>query len=136
MSVIPTIRYADAGRMVDWLCEAFQFDRHLVVESDDGTVIHAQLTWFDGMIMLSQAQGNPFDEYQKPPGEVGGPGSSSAYIMVSDLDDHYAQAAAAGADIVLELDDHGQGPMYSCRDPEGQLWNFGTYDPWGTPHDV
>jgi hypothetical protein len=22
------------------------------------------------------------------------------------------------------------GRSYSCRDPEGHLWNFGTYDPW------
>jgi uncharacterized glyoxalase superfamily protein PhnB len=20
--------------------------------------------------------------------------------------------------------------LYSCRDPDGHLWNFGTYDPW------
>lgn len=22
---------------------------------------------------------------------------------------------------------------FSFRDPEGQLWNVGTYDPWGDP---
>ena len=22
------------------------------------------------------------------------------------------------------------GRSYSCRDPEGHLWNFGTYNPW------
>ncbi|HZF33304.1 MAG TPA: glyoxalase, partial [Candidatus Angelobacter sp.] len=26
-------------------------------------------------------------------------------------------------------EDYG-GRGYSCRDPEGHLWNFGTYDPW------
>ena len=25
--------------------------------------------------------------------------------------------------------DYG-GRGYSCLDPEGHLWNFGTYDPW------
>ena len=22
------------------------------------------------------------------------------------------------------------GRLYSCRDPEGHVWHFGTYDPW------
>ena len=28
-----------------------------------------------------------------------------------------------------EDQDYG-GRLYSCRDPEGNLWNFGSYDPW------
>ena len=23
--------------------------------------------------------------------------------------------------------------MFSCRDPEGYLWNIGSYDPWNAP---
>ena len=43
----------------------------------------------------------------------------------------YAQAKAAGAEIVDELEpkDYG-GSGYSARDPEGHLWSFGDYDPW------
>ena len=39
---------------------------------------------------------------------------------------------AAGALIVMDLaeQDYG-GKLYACRDPEGQLWNIGSYDPWG-----
>ena len=42
-----------------------------------------------------------------------------------------AAMARAGARIVIDIkdEDHG-GRGYSCRDPEGHLWNFGTYDPW------
>ncbi|MGI9286568.1 MAG: VOC family protein, partial [Pseudomonadales bacterium] len=29
----------------------------------------------------------------------------------------------------VEDQDYG-GRLYSCRDPEGYLWNFGSYDPW------
>ena len=44
---------------------------------------------------------------------------------------HYERAKAAGAEIILDLaDDRSQGRGYSCRDPEGHIWNFGTYDPW------
>jgi uncharacterized glyoxalase superfamily protein PhnB len=43
----------------------------------------------------------------------------------------YARAKAAGAEIVMEIEDQDYGGrLYSCRDPEGHLWNFGTYDPW------
>jgi hypothetical protein len=39
-------------------------------------------------------------------------------------------AQDAGADVVLELKSDGLGRRgYSCRDPEGHIWNFGTYNP-------
>jgi hypothetical protein len=31
--------------------------------------------------------------------------------------------------IDIKFDDYG-GRGFSCRDPEGRLWNFGTYDRW------
>lgn len=57
--------------------------------------------------------------------------SQSPYIILKDADKHYARAVAAGAEIVMDIkdEDHG-GRGYSCRDPEGHIWNFGTYDPW------
>ena len=40
-------------------------------------------------------------------------------------------AVEAGAVIVMPLTDEDYGDKnYSCRDPEGYLWNFGSYDPW------
>jgi uncharacterized glyoxalase superfamily protein PhnB len=62
---------------------------------------------------------------------VGGVCTQSAYIIVEDADAHYARAVAAGAEIVMEIKDEDYGGRgYSCRDLEGHLWNFGTYDPW------
>jgi uncharacterized glyoxalase superfamily protein PhnB len=43
----------------------------------------------------------------------------------------YRDAVAAGAEIVEKLADADYGGRgYSCRDPEGHVWSFGTYDPW------
>ena len=54
-------------------------------------------------------------------------------IVVDDADKHYARAVAAGAEIVMEIRDEDYGGRgYSCRDPEGHLWNFGSYDPWAS----
>lgn len=129
--VIPTLRYRDAAAAIDWLCNAFGFERHLVVPGEGDTIAHAQLTCGNGMIMLGTAGDDEFGKLQKTPAEVGGVGTQSPYVIVPDADAHYARAKAAGADIVYDIRDEDYGGRgYSCRDPEGHLWNFGTYDPW------
>jgi uncharacterized glyoxalase superfamily protein PhnB len=49
-TVIPCLRYRDASRMIEWLCDTFGFKRHTVY--GQGGVAHAQLTLGPGMIML------------------------------------------------------------------------------------
>jgi uncharacterized glyoxalase superfamily protein PhnB len=130
-TIIPTLKYEDAAAAIDWLCKAFGFARHLVVPGPDNTIEHAQLTFHGGMIMLGSARDTPFDALQKPPKAVGGVGTQSAYIVIHDVDSHHARAAAAGAEIVMPPEDQDYGGrFYSCRDPEGHLWNFGSYNPW------
>lgn len=133
--VIPTLRYRDASAAVKWLSEAFGFEKHLVVPDDRGGIAHAELTFGNGMIMLGSTRDDAFSRLQKTPAEVGGVGTASPYIIVADVDAHHRRAAAAGAQIVYgpKNEDYG-GRGYSCRDPEGHLWNFGTYDPWA-PRD-
>jgi uncharacterized glyoxalase superfamily protein PhnB len=54
----------------------------------------------------------------------------SVYVVVEDADAHHARAVAAGAEIVLPLRDQDYGSRdYSARDPEGNIWSFGTYRP-------
>ncbi len=129
--IIPTLRYRDAARAIDWLCEAFGFERHLIVEGEDNTIEHAQLTLDGGMIMLGSARDDEFGRLQKPPAEVGGVGTQSAYIVVPDADAVYHRAKGAGAVIAYDIrnEDYG-GRGFSCLDPEGHVWSFGTYDPW------
>ncbi len=130
-TVIPTMRYNDAAAAVEWLCNAFGFDKHLVVPGEDGTVVHTQLVFGNGMVMLGSAGEGEFDNLQRPPSALSGAVSQSPYIVVEDADRHYARAVAAGAEIVMDIknEDYG-GRGYSCRDPEGHIWNFGSYDPW------
>lgn len=129
-NIIPTMRYQDAAKMIDWLCEAFGFERHLVVPGEAGTIAHAQLTYRDAMIMLGSARDDEFGKLQVPP-RRGAAVTESAYVIVPDADAHYARATKAGAEIVRDIQDEDYGGRgYSCRDPEGQLWNFGSYDPW------
>ncbi|MFO0747937.1 MAG: VOC family protein [Myxococcota bacterium] len=132
-NVIPTLRYRDATKAIAWLCDAFGFERHAVY-ADGDVVHHAQLLVRSGdtrgMIMCSSARDDAFGKLQAPP-IPGAPATQSAYIVVEDADLHHARAVAHGAVVVYPLtsEDYG-GRGYSCRDPEGHLWNFGTYDPW------
>jgi uncharacterized glyoxalase superfamily protein PhnB len=130
-TVIPAMRYRDANAAIEWLCKAFGFERHLVVPGENGTVAHAQLAFGNGMIMLGSAREDEFGQWVKPPRETGGVGTQSAYVIVEDADAHYARAKAAGAEIVMEVEDQDYGGrLYACLDSEGHLWSFGTYDPW------
>ena len=129
-TVIPAMRYRDAAAAIEWLCNAFGFEKHLVVPGENGGIAHAQLAFGNGMIMLGSARDDEFGQWVKPPREIGGVGTQSAYVIVDDVDAHYARAKAAGAEIIKEVEDQSYGGrLYSCRDPEGHLWSFGSYDP-------
>ena len=130
-SIIPTLRYSDATAAIEWLCRAFGFTKHLVVPGDAGTIAHAQLTYGNGMIMLGSARDDEFGKLQRTPAQAGGTGTQSPYVIVPDADAHLARAVAAGAKVVIPIRDESYGGRgYSCLDPEGHLWNFGTFDPW------
>ena len=133
-TIIPTIRYLDAAAAVDWLCEAFGFEKHLVVPGDDGDIVHAQLVFGKGMVMVGSSRDGIFDQFQAPLSSPDAKVSQSPYIIVADVDKHHDRAVSVGAKVVIEPEnqEHG-GRLYSCRDPEGHLWNFGSYDPWETP---
>ncbi|MCY4624021.1 MAG: VOC family protein [Chloroflexi bacterium] len=129
-NIIPGMRYRDAPAAIDWLCDILGFQRHLVVPNEDGTIAHAQLTLGNGMIMLGSSQGSEFDGVVGP-SSPDGTLTQAAYIVVQDIKALYESVKAAGADIVMELDEqHYGGSLFAVRDPEGQLWNVGSYDPW------
>lgn len=129
--IIPTLRYRDAPAAIDWLCRAFGFEEHLVVEGEAGRIAHAQLVHGEAMVMLGSASDDAFGKVQRPLESNDRPVSQSAYLIVNDIEQHYEKAVETGAQIVLELEaqDYG-GKGYTCRDPEGNVWNFGSYDPW------
>jgi uncharacterized glyoxalase superfamily protein PhnB len=132
-AIIPTLRYSDVPRAIDWLCEAFGFAKHLVVDDEDGGVVYAELTIGGSMIMVGPAEGSAFDGLMKQPAQIGGVETQICYLYVADAEAHRSRAVAAGAEILLDIDAEGYtGRGYSCRDPEGHIWNFGTYNPWAT----
>jgi uncharacterized glyoxalase superfamily protein PhnB len=132
-TVIPCLRYRDAPAAIRWLCEAFGFKEHAVHANPDGSIAHAQLSFGNGMIMLGsvRAEETPWGRLIRQPDGLSGTETQSPYLVVADADLIYQRAKAAGAEIVIDIKDEDYGGRgFSCRDPEGHLWNIGTYDPW------
>ena len=116
-NVYPFLRYADADAALDWLGRAFGFEELAVYrdgEGGKGEIQHAEVSLGPGIVMFG-------------PGE---PDDHGIYVAVEDADAHYERAKAAGAEIVRELEDTDYGSReYTARDPEGNVWSFGTYRP-------
>ena len=129
--IIPVLRYHDARRAIAFLREAFGFEEHLVVPGErEGEVAHAQLRLGDAMIMTGTWRDDDFGRMQKTPRDVGGVVTQSVYVVIDDVDAHHARALAAGATIMAPPADQDYGGrLYVCRDLEGHLWSFGSYDP-------
>lgn len=129
--IIPALRYRDADAGLRFLEAAFGAAPRSVHRDDDGVIRHAVLELGGGLVMVGQAA-----EEGWLGGEPAHPLAStvSLYIVVDDPDAHHERAAAvAEARVVRELEDTPYGSReYSIRDLEGNLWSFGTYDPYVT----
>lgn len=130
-TVTPGLLYHDAANAIEWLCRAFGFEKRLVVPGENGTVVHAHLTLGHGGVMLSSAERYAFPNMCKTPREIGGVGTAEIIVYVADPDAHYQRAVAAKAEILIPIEDKPYGGRgYSCKDPEGHVWAFGSYNAW------
>ena len=129
--IIPTMRYKDAPKAIDWLCKAFGFERHLVVPGENGTIGHAQLSFGNAMIMLGSENESDYGKWLSTPKDIKGLNTQAPYVIVEQIDEHYKKAVQEGAEIIVDIkDEEYGGRVYTCRDPEGHIWNFGSYNPW------
>ncbi|RAO75157.1 VOC family protein [Dyella jiangningensis] len=130
-TIIPCLRYRDAHAAIDWLCTAFGFQKQAVYDDEQGGVAHAQLVYGNGMLMLGSVRDDGFGARMMQPDETNGRETQCPCVIVKDCRAHYERAKAVGAEIIDDYaeKDYG-GAGYSCRDLEGHLWWFGSYDPW------
>lgn len=98
----------------------------LEVPGPNGRIAHAEMSFGDGVIMLSSARR---EQGWRSPRDLGGI-NQAQHISVDDLEAHYARAKVAGVEIAEEIADTDYGSRaYSARDLEGHWWTFGTYRP-------
>ncbi|MBE9635690.1 VOC family protein [Salipiger mangrovisoli] len=128
--IVPALRYRDTEAMLAFLTGALGFRDHAVYRDAEGGILHAELKLGDGIIMFGPAaHNNDFGRLIVSPEAAGGV-TGTIYVVVSNVAGHYARAVAAGAEVVLPLEEQPYGGQsYTVRDPEGQIWTFGEYHP-------
>jgi uncharacterized glyoxalase superfamily protein PhnB len=120
-TLFPSLRYREARAAIEFLTSAFGFEELTVHPNEDGTIAHAELRYGPSILMLGTDKDDVYG---------GRAGQGWLYVAVEDADAHFERARAGGAEIIVELQDTDYGSRdYAARDPEGNLWNFGTYRP-------
>jgi uncharacterized glyoxalase superfamily protein PhnB len=123
----PVLRYRNPGAAARWLCDAFGFREHESAQESDQHVKYILLRLGDGGVLVRPVSNSVFDDLMVEPSAVGGGNTHVLYLSIPDAELHCERAKAAGAKVELEPQDDGLGGrFYTCRDPEGHLWSFGT----------
>ena len=129
---VPMVSYEDVGAAVDWLAEAFGFcESGARFDDGEGHVTHAELSLDSATVFL----GWPGPDYRSPKRHAQECEQAARWLAtpfvvdgvqveVEDVNAHEAQARAAGATIIRELEDLPFGRLYSAADLEGHRWMF------------
>ena len=129
---IPTMSYKDANAAVVFLTNAFGFNEHFVYRDENNLVHHAELSLGNAMVMIGPRRADSeFGKMTGTPAQANGLNTQTTYIIIDEVDEHYKKAKDAGAEIIRDIKDEDYGGRgYSCKDPEGYIWNFGSYNPF------
>ncbi len=123
-TITPYFSYRDAKAAIAFLERAFGFETVQAFDGDDGRLVHGEMRYGGGVVMLGSIEDAP------------SPTAPGVYVVVNDVDAHYETAKAAGAVIVYPPEDTEFGTRrYRAKDLEGYEWSFGTYQPTTTAPD-
>ncbi|UUW87926.1 VOC family protein [Nocardioides sp. WV_118_6] len=117
----PALQFHDVDTMMGWL-GAIGFVEHATHRDESGTVVHAEWLWPGGGGLMFGAV--------RAESPLQPAGTGAAYLVSEDPDALFAAALAAGGTVqraMVDQDYGGRGG--SVRDPEGNHWSFGSYQP-------
>jgi uncharacterized glyoxalase superfamily protein PhnB len=115
--------YRDPKAALKFLEAAFGFELVMLIEDNDGNLVHSEMKFGDSLVMV----GTEWTARHKSPASIEGFNTQTVHIHLdADIDAHCERARAAGAEILMELEDQFYGDRtYRCRDPEGHFWTVG-----------
>lgn len=121
-SLTAALCYKNPKTALDWLEKAFGFEPALVITDTEGNIVHAEMQFGDGRIMV----GGEADDH-KSPTSLGGKNTQLVHVHMDEgVDVHCTRAREAGAIILQELETQFYGDRtYRAKDPEGHIWSFG-----------
>jgi uncharacterized glyoxalase superfamily protein PhnB len=122
--------YNDAAAGIKWLTDVLGLKLKSLYRMPDGTVAFAELVWRTGIVFVSSRP--PKDN---PWSRVGVASISLVAPDAESVSEHCERARSANADIVRAL--HvartpafpDGSTQFDVRDPEGNLWTLGTFQP-------
>jgi len=127
--ITPYLLYEDVAGAMRFLSKAFGFKKSgRAMSGKNGKLSHAAMKLGDDLIMV----GYPGPRYKNP--KKLGEATQTLYVKVNDVDEHFAYAKKAGANILEEPEDTFYGHRrYGAEDPEGHQWYFSTKSKRATP---
>jgi uncharacterized glyoxalase superfamily protein PhnB len=116
------LAYKDPEAAIAWLEKAFGFDLSMAIRDDTGKMVHSEMSFGNGYIMV----GDEWAENIKAPASVGGANTQRLSVgLQGGLDAHCERAREAGARIAMEPNNQPYGArVYVAVDPEGHVWDF------------
>ncbi len=120
---ITLLVYEDIEAAHDHLVTMFGFGPGMLTRDADGKVVHGELHVGAGVVWMHPP--SPAARLVSP--RAGGVSTHCMAVMVDDVDRHYANALAAGAEVTAPPRDQPYGVReYDALDCEGGLWSFMT----------
>lgn len=124
-TVWPILHYDDPEAARTFLVDVVGFDEHVLVRDDVGDIVHAELRWPGGGVLL-------FGGTKHVDGVHAGMHAGALYLVTDDVDSVHERVVRAGADVVgppqeTRFGAGGPARAFSVRDTEGNLLTFGTY---------
>jgi uncharacterized glyoxalase superfamily protein PhnB len=119
---IPSVVYRDNRAALQWLEQAFGFEPSEILTDAEGKIVHAEMTYGDGVVMI----GSEWADWTRSPASLGGKNTQRIHVRIQrGIDEHCARARQAGAKILMEPADQFYGDRtYIATDPEGHNWSF------------
>jgi uncharacterized glyoxalase superfamily protein PhnB len=121
-NIWPGFTYDDPRAVRHWLA-SLGFQEGILVGDDEGAVHHSEMWWPEGgRVMLSSRGAKKDRTFEVARGACG------CYVVTTEPDVVHERALRLGAEVVRDLQDTDYGSRgFTVRDPEGNLWSFGTY---------
>ncbi len=121
------LNFADARAGIEFMTDVLGFVADLVVpdEHEPDIIVHSQLRWPEGGVVQAASANRDGNPYSQQP-----IGSGSLYVITADPTAVHGRCVEADAEIIAEPttpEYDPTGTVFSLRDPEGNLWSFGTY---------
>lgn len=118
-----SLRLRDEDAMIAFLL-AVGFTELMLYRDESGALVHGEYLWpRGGGVMVGLERDTPAWPQQ--------PGTQAAYLATDDPDGVHEAALRAGAANLKPPTDEEYGRDCAVRDPDGNLWSFGSYAPGG-----